>query len=415
MENHPIPQDITGFQFKLIGNMTIKQFAYLATGSIIAWIFFSLPISVFIKLPFSFLFALLGIAFAFLPIEGRPMDIMILNFSKALFNPTQYVFEKVGGSLYIQTHPPEAKQPVSQTSDEKQNLAAYLSTLQKPINKLDEREMGFFKSLALLFAPAPLKTPVANQPSTGAYIISAEFDDEKKKTEPVKETRSPDESALVPEVSELEKEELSLSQKLEKTKLAFDMAKEEEAQQLIKGREELYQSAHQKVLEIEKLLNETLLQKQTLESELLRLKRELDEKNKEAFTPGILTYQKKESQNVRSIPQNMGKSVGIPIAPEFPNMITGIIKDPRGNSLPNILVEVKDKTGNPVRAFKTNALGQFQASTPLSNGTYRIEFEDPKSQNKFDIIEFIASGQIILPIEVISEDTREELRKSLFN
>lgn len=111
----------------------------------------------------------------------------------------------------------------------------------------------------------------------------------------------------------------------------------------------------------------------------------------------------------------MGKSVGIPIAPEFPNMITGIIKDPRGNSLPNILVEVKDKTGNPVRAFKTNALGQFQASTPLSNGTYRIEFEDPKSQNKFDIIEFIASGQIILPIEVISEDTREELRKSLFN
>lgn len=406
MDNHPIPQDITGFQFKLIGNMTIKQFAYLAAGSIIAWIFFSLPITSFIKLPFSFLFAILGVSFAFLPIEGRPMDIMILNFTKALFNPTQYVFEKVGGSLYIQTHSQQVKQPVSQTSDENRNLAAYLSTLQKPGNKLDEREMGFFKSLALLFAPG-------NQRSNLTHIISADFQPTAGQAKADDTKKSKNEQT--PQVSELEEEEVNLSQQLEKTKLAFDIAKQEEAQRLVEGREELYQSAHQKVLDIEKLLNETLLQKQTLENELLRLKRELDEKKKEVFTPGTLTYEKKESQNVRSIPQNMGKSAGIPIAPEFPNMITGIIKDPRGNSLPNILVEVKDKEGNPVRAFKTNALGQFQASTPLANGTYRIEFEDPKSQNKFDIIEFVASGQIILPIEVISQDTREELRKSLFN
>ena len=341
------------------------------------------------------------------------MDIMILNFTKALFNPTQYVFEKVGGSLYIQTHSPQVKQPVSQTSDETRNLAAYLSTLQKPRNKLDEREMGFFKSLALLFSPAPLETPVSNRDSTGTHIISAEFQPTagQAKVDDTKKSKN----EQTPQVSELEEEEVSLSQQLEKTKLAFDIAKQEEAQRLAQGKEELYQSAHQKVLDIEKLLNETLLQKQTLENELLRLKQELDEKKKEVFVPGTLTYEKKESQNVRSIPQNMGKSAGIPIAPEFPNMITGIIKDPRGNSLPNILVEVKDKEGNPVRAFKTNALGQFQASTPLSNGTYRIEFEDPKSQNKFDIIEFVASGQIILPIEVISQDTREELRKSLFN
>ncbi|EKD47460.1 MAG: hypothetical protein ACD_66C00049G0001, partial [uncultured bacterium] len=28
MEQHPVPQNVTGFQFKLIGDITLKQFAY---------------------------------------------------------------------------------------------------------------------------------------------------------------------------------------------------------------------------------------------------------------------------------------------------------------------------------------------------------------------------------------------------
>ena len=120
------------------------------------------------------------------------------------------------------------------------------------------------------------------------------------------------------------------------------------------------------------------------------------------------------TQNVRHIPKSLGKSIGLPTAPEDPNVITGIIKDPRGNPLGNILVEIKDTEGNPVRAFKTNGLGQFAASTPLANGTYTISFEDPKDQSKFDAIEFSAKGEVILPLEVISIDTREELRKTLF-
>ena len=111
----------------------------------------------------------------------------------------------------------------------------------------------------------------------------------------------------------------------------------------------------------------------------------------------------------------MTKSVGLPSTPEFPNVISGIVKDPRGNPLANILVEVKDPQGNAVRAFKTNALGQFASATALSNGEYIVDFEDPRGQNKFDSISFKAIGEIILPIEVISVDTREELRRSLFN
>jgi hypothetical protein len=83
--------------------------------------------------------------------------------------------------------------------------------------------------------------------------------------------------------------------------------------------------------------------------------------------------------------------------------------------LQNILVEIKDAQGNAVRAFKTNALGHFASATPLINGSYTISFEDPKGQNRFDTIAFVAKGEIILPIEAISIDQREELRRTLFN
>ena len=67
-----------------------------------------------------------------------------------------------------------------------------------------------------------------------------------------------------------------------------------------------------------------------------------------------------------------------------------------------------------MRAFKTNVLGQFISATPLANGVYTISFEDPKAENKFDTIELRVIDEILMPIEIISLDTREELRRSLF-
>jgi hypothetical protein len=96
MENHPIPQDVTGFQFKLIGNMTVKQFAYLATGCIFAIILYYAPVFLLLKLFFIPLFAGSGAALAFLPIDGRPLDVMVSQLIKALVSPNQYVYRKVG-------------------------------------------------------------------------------------------------------------------------------------------------------------------------------------------------------------------------------------------------------------------------------------------------------------------------------
>src|SRR3989344_3191988 len=99
MENHPIPQDITGFQFKLIGSMTIKQFAYLVGGVILGWLVYIFPIPILLKIPLGISFIVFAFLLAFVPFSGRPMDVMLINLIKALLSPTQYVYKKEGGNL----------------------------------------------------------------------------------------------------------------------------------------------------------------------------------------------------------------------------------------------------------------------------------------------------------------------------
>ena len=202
----------------------------------------------------------------------------------------------------------------------------------------------------------------------------------------------------------MEEKEIEIKKELEEAKMA----------EKTQSSSPQYEMAHKKVLDLENILSDVLSQKQALENQIAELKRRLEMQNQKVFTP-TTAIPKQETKSVRMVPKQMGKIVGLPFIPDVPNLIMGIIKDPRNNPLPNILVEVKDASGNPVRAFKTNVLGQFASATPLGNGTYTISFEDPKEQNKFDTIEVKVVGEVIMPIEVISLDSREELRRSLFN
>ncbi len=90
------------------------------------------------------------------------------------------------------------------------------------------------------------------------------------------------------------------------------------------------------------------------------------------------------------------------------------MKDPRGKVLQNILVEVVDSNEIPVRAFKTNALGQFISATPLPNGIYKVYFDDPGKNQEFEAVQVEMKGEIFHPIEIVSIDQREKLRRDLF-
>src|SRR5687768_4930122 len=98
MDTHPVPQNVTSFQFRLIGDMTLKQFGYLGVGVGFAYLIFILlaTSAPLIAWPIIVISSFLGIAFAFIPIQDRPLDHWVAAFLKAIYNPTKRVWKKNG-------------------------------------------------------------------------------------------------------------------------------------------------------------------------------------------------------------------------------------------------------------------------------------------------------------------------------
>ena len=117
IEQHPLPQDVTGYRFRLIGDMTLKQFLYLGVAVLVTLLVHNLPLPFFFRYPLEIVLLLLGIGLAFVPIEGRPLDKWIIAFIKSISSPTQYVWQKqkpVATSTPIKTLPqPKSFKPTS--------------------------------------------------------------------------------------------------------------------------------------------------------------------------------------------------------------------------------------------------------------------------------------------------------------
>jgi len=434
MDQHPIPQDVTGFQFKLIGTMTVKQFGYVASGVVTAVILYYLPfhsaLAILAKVILVPLCGISGVIIAFVPLEGRPIDVMATNFVKALFSPNQYIYHRQGKRLSFSTVT-VSKAPVSKKTQEKtQNhlatpanhhdekeeklRALLLSSHDQAKSTLDKKEAAFLNTLSL--PSAQNTTPLAPTTAPHKAVPSAL----PKITNPLQQ--SPAIKPNLPSFAHPAPPPLqNINQQPQDEKKTQEVSPMNQVPQssVVPGNPE------HKVSVLSQQITEIHAQKQQLEQELSHLKTQLATQKAtpapasiQAAAPAPKAAQQgqplQDPMHVRTIPQGVTKKVGLPHISDSPNVVVGIVKDPRDNILPNILVEVKDKDGNPVRAFKTNQLGQFVSATPLSPGTYTIELDDPKKQHRFDVIQIIANNQVLLPIEVISHDAREELRKQLF-
>lgn len=387
MEEHPIPQNVTAFQFRLIGTMTVKQFAYVAAGAVLAVLTYYMPFFFAIKVVLIPFFVLFGLGMAFVPIEGRPMDAMAMYYFRALFAPNQFIYHKRGGRIAIATlsshkgvNLPFGQQTKATSGEEKER------NLQTLLTSVREGKIGTDSSLKK-------KRPI---------IISLEEEGPKQKTKPQEEFLEKPTSDESDSFDQRKKGEI-LDKEIETLKSQLRLT---QTQLVPEQNTSQTYAARKNAQEIEKQLQEVQKQKKQLEEDIIHLEKKL--------VSHKLPAEPMPKSTVRRIPFAIAQSVGMPKVPSAPNLIAGIVKDARGNVLPNILIEVKNEQGSPVRAFKSNGLGQFVSATPLLNGTYQIELEDPRGQHKFDLIEIVANGKILEPIEIISVDQREELRQSLF-
>ena len=94
VEQHPIPQQISSYEFKLVGDMTLKQFLKAAAGIVIAMLINASPLIFFLKYPLMLLFGAGGLLVAFVPFQDRPLETWLIAFLRSIYSPTIYTYHK---------------------------------------------------------------------------------------------------------------------------------------------------------------------------------------------------------------------------------------------------------------------------------------------------------------------------------
>ena len=108
----------------------------------------------------------------------------------------------------------------------------------------------------------------------------------------------------------------------------------------------------------------------------------------------LLTPKKSDT----TVPMQTNTNLPFPKTPTTPNLIVGMVLDSHGKMVEQSIVEIRDHTGMPVRALRSNKLGQFFVSTPLPSGEYELVVE--KDNYTFDTMKLTLSGIVIPPVEV---------------
>jgi len=92
-KQHAVPQNIMDVEFKLVGNLTMRQFIYLVVFGGGAYLAAITMVGIF-KWPIVIFFVFMGLILAFLPVQERGMDEWVVNFFRAVYSPNQRVWRK---------------------------------------------------------------------------------------------------------------------------------------------------------------------------------------------------------------------------------------------------------------------------------------------------------------------------------
>src|SRR3990167_6195970 len=127
-QEHPIPQQISSYSFRLVGDMTLKQFFQVAMGVVLGLLTYASPLPPIVKWPVVALFVLLGVGFAFFTIEDRPLETWVVIFFKAIYTPTEFIWKKTDKEpVYYQQSTPTVvpvatAQQIQNTVDQSQKV-----------------------------------------------------------------------------------------------------------------------------------------------------------------------------------------------------------------------------------------------------------------------------------------------------
>lgn len=364
MREHPIPQDITGYQFHIIGNMTIKQFAEVAFGVFLAFLVYTTNLPDPIKWPIMALFAGIGALAAFVPIAERPIDHWIVIFISVLYKPTKFYWRR------------EPKVPDAFTFEPSQVGSSVPEVDLTPARR--ERVKEYLTSLH------STDTPDAFQ----AYY----------------EDRI---GGIVQTFDEVHTLVTDIEKRLEKPELQVKIRN-------------LTSFAQNKPDTVEPAANN--------QPQFTKQQQSVEAAARGVMIPSVDTVAIANTQVPDDVAEEAGRLNGqsanqaysdtqaaaapvqadeaahfninlpFPTTPDEPNKPVGMVLGPNNELITNAIVELISETGTVARAVKTNSLGQFFITTPLSDGLYTVAVE--KDGYQFNNQELALEGDVIDPIEV---------------
>lgn len=281
---------------------------------------------------------------AFVPVQGRSLDVWIIAFIRSIYSPTQFVWKKSADSA-------EMKLSANSTSGTQAVSNA---------------------SIQLTQAPASSPTPTEPVPNTPTVAITPPNTDEPSKDqaqEPQPEEPSPPVPPPAPDL-------INISPAIEEppvpalgsviTNLAPVVTTETPiAPEPTKQSEPV--DTNQEPAKPEMPPSSTTVQKQA---------------NIPKTTPSVASQQ---------------TQLPVPFTPTTPNTLVGLTLTPEGKILDGVMVEIK-RNGLTSRATKSNKLGQFMFARPLENGLYQILAE--KDSYTFSPYSLDLTGEIIRPLKI---------------
>jgi len=321
---------------------------------------------------------------AFLPFEERSLDVWIINFIKSIYSPTHYLW-KASAQMpdYMSFKPNQTQAPKTMpTQMRSQLIQPYLQSIRgKPQNNLDVYEQNRIGKISGLFS-GPSMIPTTPNSTTPAPRLPQNFPAQNPQP-----TQRPgnnySQAATMNNMNPNPNPNITQQQSVP---AQTNIAPPDNRTTINVQQQTLVPNPGYTHTSSQPTNPQPIITSAPPIGAPLQIKSTRPESPK-AYRPTNETAYFSEDQ--------------MPPTPDLPNTLVGMVMTPSGQLLSDVILEIRDAENLPVRAIKTNRLGQFFIATPLRDGFYTLSAEH--DSHHFDTIKIEVNGNIIAPLKLVSK------------
>lgn len=425
MREHPIPQDVTGYRFHIVGSMTLKQFAEVFVGVVVAVLIYNTNLLAPVKWTLVVLSVSLGAAAAFLPIEERPLDHWIYTFFRILYKPTQFFWKRTtkvpDPFLYKPNSNQQALEPeIDLSPARRQRIKEYIVSVNTPseyISDLTENEAQRIQDILNVFDTQPvLAEPVVEENADDNAVAQVQKPQLEVRVRSMRASRldkklQPNEEVLV--FHEPQLEQLNIAEQTgvaddsplpeyNFSSLGVDVAQFQDNQQIAyddntRSKSRLATNQVATDVEIPENVPTGVDAREISDTQVDQSAQDVSGTQAHSMIQNTPRVTRSE---IFVADAAFNDALPFPDPPKEPNKVVGMVLTPGNELITNAIAEIQTLDGQIVRAVKTNALGQFFVSTPLKDGDYVLIVEKPGFQ--FTPQHLKLTGKLVAPLEIRS-------------